>query len=258
MIKFIYSANEREYLASYFVLHLIKYLSFDILRSGTSGGIFTPFKSAVRYFTTSLDPQWNTYTVTTGYTCFFSFAFGICREKMLLVTPIRTLHVLLYINLVHCCSCNDQASSKRVKHDCEKDDRYCYSKPLEPDENSRSNMAYIEAGTYQIGTDEPVFMADGEAPARTVYLDAFYIDWFEVSNSDYQDFVKDSGHVTEAEVFGSSFVFKELLDKGELDKIRQAVLAAPWWVPVTNASWKHPEGLGSSVVCNFNKILRYR
>lgn len=42
-------------------------------------------------------------------------------------------------------------------------------------------MELIDGGEYEIGTDEPVFEADGEAPARLVLLDDFYLDkyiWF--------------------------------------------------------------------------------
>ena len=61
------------------------------------------------------------------------------------------------------------------------------------------NMALIEPGEYEIGTDNPVFVTDGEAPARTVYLDEFYMDLYEVSNQDFADFVKFRNYTTEAE-----------------------------------------------------------
>ena len=33
-----------------------------------------------------------------------------------------------------------------------------------------------------------------------------------------------------------------------IKNIKQAVKAAPWWVPVNGANWRHPEGADSSIV----------
>ena len=53
------------------------------------------------------------------------------------------------------------------------------------------DMVFIEAGTFYMGND------DGEpnqGPARNVYLDSFWIDTFEVTNSQYQLFVDETNH----------------------------------------------------------------
>ena len=110
-----------------------------------------------------------------------------------------------------------------------------------------NHMALIKNGEYEIGTDQPVFVADGEAPARIVYLDEFYIDLYEVSNQDFLDFVLSSNYTTEAEKFGNSFVFSFSLSNDTRSKIQQVVAAAPWWMPVANATWQHPEGPDSSI-----------
>ena len=108
-------------------------------------------------------------------------------------------------------------------------------------------MELVESGEYLIGTDEPVFEADGEAPARPVQLDAFYIDKYEVSNAAFAKFVSATGYETEAEKFGTSFVFEGILSKETKSAISQAVAGAPWWLPVP-ASWSRPEGPISSIV----------
>lgn len=112
-------------------------------------------------------------------------------------------------------------------------------------------MVLVNGGSYQIGTDEPVFVADGESPARLVDLDSYYIDVHEVSNQAFHDFVKISNYVTEAEKFGSSFVFKGILSDRVISEISQVVAAAPWWMPVPNTSWQHPEGPSSSIEGSF-------
>ena len=69
-------------------------------------------------------------------------------------------------------------------------------------------------------------------PARRVTLPTFLLDVHEVSNSEFQLFVTDTGYVTEAEKFGNSFVPEFFLSKNLLDEIKQAVADAPWWLPV--------------------------
>jgi len=67
-----------------------------------------------------------------------------------------------------------------------------------PSNHERTNqMVNIPAGTFMMGTDNPVFIADGEGPARKVTLDEFYLDKYEVSNAEFEIFVKSKGYKTE-------------------------------------------------------------
>lgn len=113
--------------------------------------------------------------------------------------------------------------------------------------NNYNGMVLIRGGTYEIGTDEPVFIADGESPSRSVQLNNYFIDIYEVSNKNFADFVKTTNFTTEAEKYGSSFVFEGILSEETKSKISKVVASAPWWMPVTNASWKYPEGPMSSI-----------
>lgn len=110
-------------------------------------------------------------------------------------------------------------------------------------------MIKIDAGAYFIGTNNPVFVADGEGPKREVVLDSFYIDKFEVSNEEFAAFVSATEYTTEAEKFGDSFVFQDLLTRDTKNKIDKVVAQAPWWLPVKQASWQHPEGLDTNIIC---------
>lgn len=60
-----------------------------------------------------------------------------------------------------------------------------------------NSMAYIPGGSFEMGTDDPVFLADGEMPLRQVTLDSFYLDKYEVSNAEFQRFVASQNYVTE-------------------------------------------------------------
>ncbi|XP_074200546.1 formylglycine-generating enzyme isoform X2 [Camelus bactrianus] len=111
-----------------------------------------------------------------------------------------------------------------------------------------TKMVPIPAGVFTMGTDDPQIKQDGEAPARRVAIDAFYMDAYEVSNAEFEKFVNSTGYLTEAEKFGDSFVFEGMLSEQVKSDIQQAVAAAPWWLPVKGANWRHPEGPDSTVV----------
>ena len=81
---------------------------------------------------------------------------------------------------------------------------------------------------------------DGEGPVRPVHVDRFWIDAHAVSNADFARFVEVSGHETEAERFGWSFVFAGLLPD-DFPPTR-GVAHAPWWRQVEEAYWRRPEG----------------
>ncbi|XP_043213461.1 formylglycine-generating enzyme-like [Amphibalanus amphitrite] len=105
----------------------------------------------------------------------------------------------------------------------------------------------IPGGTFTMGTDRPHFAQDGEGPARRVTVSPFRLQQREVSNAEFARFVAATGYVTEAERFGSSFMPQHLLPQSVLASIGQSVAAAPWWLPVAGAQWRHPEGADSSV-----------
>ncbi|XP_034946908.1 formylglycine-generating enzyme isoform X2 [Chelonus insularis] len=115
-----------------------------------------------------------------------------------------------------------------------------------------NEMVKIEEGIYWIGTNKPVFVQDGEGPKRSVNLKSFYIDKYEVSNENFDIFIKSTGYKTEAEKFGNSFVFEGLLSNETKDKIQQVVAEAPWWLPVDKATWRNPEGPDSNITYRMN------
>lgn len=54
-----------------------------------------------------------------------------------------------------------------------------------------SNMVYIPSGEFQMGCDnnQDKSCSDDESPVHTVYLEAFFIDKFEVTNQQYEECV---------------------------------------------------------------------
>ncbi|XP_019355347.2 formylglycine-generating enzyme isoform X2 [Alligator mississippiensis] len=122
-----------------------------------------------------------------------------------------------------------------------------YSPEANAQRPGRGQMVPIPAGVFMMGTDEPEIRQDGEWPARRVRVNLFYMDQYEVSNAEFEKFVNSTGYVTEAEKFGDSFVFEGMLSEQVKAEIQQAVAAAPWWMPVKGANWRHPEGPDSNI-----------
>ena len=75
---------------------------------------------------------------------------------------------------------------------------------------------------------------------REVELAPYGIAACAVTNAEFADFVAATGHVTDAERFGSSFVFGGLLPD-DFPPTR-GVAGAPWWREVLGATWAHPVG----------------
>uniref|UniRef100_A0A9L0I5X6 Sulfatase modifying factor 1 n=1 Tax=Equus asinus TaxID=9793 RepID=A0A9L0I5X6_EQUAS len=155
-------------------------------------------------------------------------------------------------------------------------------RPLAP-----TKMVPIPAGVFTMGTDDPQIKQDGEAPARRVAIDAFYMDAYEVSNAEFEKFVNSTGYLTEAEKFGDSFVFEGMLSEQVKSDIQQAVDAFPpngyglynivgnawewtsdWWTvhhsveetlnPKGPPSGKDRVKKGGSYMCHKSYCYRYR
>lgn len=109
-------------------------------------------------------------------------------------------------------------------------------------------MSYIPTDQYILGTNYPVFTADRESPERTVLVEGFYLDKYEVSNRDFEEFVQDTNYITEAESFGDSFVFGGFLDTATKELYHDyRVLQAEWWYKINNTDWRHPTGPASHI-----------
>lgn len=89
-------------------------------------------------------------------------------------------------------------------------------------------MVRIPGGSFAMGA------ADGfpyEGPVHEVDVKPFWMDRHEVTVAQFERFVEATGYVTEAERLGWSGVFD--LENGE-------------WTKSDGASWRHPEGPGST------------
>ncbi|MFD6367819.1 formylglycine-generating enzyme family protein [Streptomyces roseolus] len=109
-------------------------------------------------------------------------------------------------------------------------------------------MVELPGGTFRMGDAHGEgYPADHEGPVREVTVAPFAIDTTAVTNARFAAFTAATGHRTDAERHGSSFVFHLLLHPAAEPHVLGRVAAAPWWLAVEGASWRAPEGPGSDV-----------
>ncbi|RYF34124.1 MAG: formylglycine-generating enzyme family protein [Comamonadaceae bacterium] len=112
---------------------------------------------------------------------------------------------------------------------------------------TREPLIRLAAAAFTMGSDvADGFAADGEGPPRRVQLSSFCIAPTTVTNRAFADFMRATRYVTEAERFGSSFVFHLQLPDALRDT-SAAPAGLPWWRAVEHACWQRPEGPGSHV-----------
>ena len=114
---------------------------------------------------------------------------------------------------------------------------------------SLAGMRSLAGGEFLMGTDGGYgFAADGEGPAHPVQLAAFALDATCVTNEQFNAFVHATGYRTDSERYGWSFVFEGLLTaRQRAEAVRAVVQGSEWWCRVDGASWRHPEGPGTTI-----------
>lgn len=113
--------------------------------------------------------------------------------------------------------------------------------PAKPGETIRSGgpddseIVLIPAGEFTMGSNEGLLDGDSdfdnERPPHRVYVDAFYMDKYEVTSERFEKFVNATGYQTEAEKAGSSYTYSVSTNRDVL---------------VAGVNWRHPQGPGSS------------
>jgi formylglycine-generating enzyme len=103
----------------------------------------------------------------------------------------------------------------------------------------------VKGGETFVGTNDPVIVGDGEGPERKVSLQDFHLEVETVTVRRFAEFVDATDYVTESERFGMSAVFSPLLKNQGM--ITGGVVNTPWWTRIDGATWRQPEGPGSSV-----------
>ncbi len=115
-------------------------------------------------------------------------------------------------------------------------------------------MVWIPGGEFWMGSDEPSF--PDARPWHRVRVDGFWMDQTEVTNAQFDRFVRETGYVTVAERTPTAAEFPgappEMLVAGScvfLPPAQDVPLDSHyrWWDYVAGANWRHPTGPGSNL-----------
>lgn len=122
-----------------------------------------------------------------------------------------------------------------------------------PESRQRDDMVWIPGGTFRMGSDSHY---PEEAPVHRVAVDGFWMDRTPVTNRQFKKFVKETGHVTFAEIppdpkdypgalphmlYAGSLVFVPPRQQVDLRDWSQ------WWSFMKAADWRHPYGPKSNI-----------
>lgn len=162
---------------------------------------------------------------------------------------ILTFLLIIYLcGIAGDCGCNKISRSKYEKDATNFENEISNESCAKSLDFSYDDMVKIPGANYIIGTNEPIFQNDHESPERTIHINEFYIDKYEVSNAEFKKFVEATKYVTYAEKFGDSFVFQGHLSEKIKDAYSHSrVVSATWWYKINGTTWKQPEGIGSSI-----------
>ena len=102
----------------------------------------------------------------------------------------------------------------------------------------------IPGGRAYVGTGRTEIADDGEGPVRRVGVKPFWMGATSVTNAEFAAFVDETGHVSEAERWGWSFVFWS--DVPASVGPTEGVVGSEWWRRVGGANWRDIHGPGTA------------
>ncbi|MEO6134142.1 MAG: formylglycine-generating enzyme family protein [Ginsengibacter sp.] len=127
----------------------------------------------------------------------------------------------------------------------------------------QDQMVWIPGGTFSMGTDaaneslcEVQGITEDATPIHRVYVDAFWMDEHEVTNAEFEKFVKATGYKTIAETAPTKEEFpnapSEMLEAGSVVFSPPAQIVSldnylQWWEYKKGANWRHPYGPSSNL-----------
>ena len=129
---------------------------------------------------------------------------------------------------------------------------------------SHEGMVFIKGGEFMMGASDSEGRPD-EYPQHKVKLNGFWIDATEVTNAQFKKFADATGYITTAEIAPDWEEIKKQLPQGTPKPDDSVFVAASlvftppshpvpfndvsqWWSWKKGASWKHPQGEGSSII----------
>ena len=135
----------------------------------------------------------------------------------------------------------------------------------QPPGTAPEGMVWIPGGEFSMGAADPVgadmndvgmHATDDSRPIHRVYVDGFWMDKTDVTNEQFERFVKATGYITVAERTPTK---EEFPDAQPENLVAGSVVFSPpdhpvplndhlqWWSYVHGANWRHPLGPKSSI-----------
>jgi sulfatase modifying factor 1 len=128
---------------------------------------------------------------------------------------------------------------------------------------SHKGMVWVKAGSFRMGGDNAQASPD-EFPKHKVIVDGFWMDATEVTNAQFEAFVKATGYITTAEKKPDWNELKKQLPPGTPKPDESMLVAASlvftppdhaidlnnyaqWWSWQKGADWRHPQGPQSNI-----------
>ncbi|WMS44556.1 formylglycine-generating enzyme family protein [Acuticoccus sp. MNP-M23] len=123
-----------------------------------------------------------------------------------------------------------------------------------PERPQATGEVFIKGGAFTMGSDSD---RPEERMAHDVLVSDFFIDRTEVTNAEFAAFVKETGYITIAErgigAAGRGKLPDALLQPGGMvfapptEPVGDFTDVSRWWRWAKGASWRHPEGPGSTI-----------
>ncbi len=209
-----------------------------------------------------------------NYSISNSISTGSKRHRKLSISMFeKNITICLMIFLVSIIvSCSSGGSKKNSQRDsmiaCESNlpSRLAGStdtSSITQGDSSIEGMVKIPAGEFMMGASDDEGRPD-EYPQHKVKVDGFLIDATEVTNAQFEKFIKATGYITTAERKPDWEELKKQLPAGTPKPDDSLLVAASlvftpseqpislddashWWTWTKGADWKHPDGEGSTI-----------
>ncbi|HVT35503.1 MAG TPA: formylglycine-generating enzyme family protein [Nevskiaceae bacterium] len=103
--------------------------------------------------------------------------------------------------------------------------------------DAHAGMVQVASGRFMFGSTRGY---TDEGPEQPADVNGFWIDRTEVTNAQFDAFVRATGYVTEAERGGGAAVFRA-------PDVNAPMTPGSWWQLDAHADWRHPEGAASGI-----------
>ena len=168
---------------------------------------------------------------------------------------LKTSLIFIITSFFSCKEKIKKTEQKQEKEEASYHEKYMkeISEITRKESGSTKKMILIEGGEFLMGATTKQARAD-EYPVHSEKVANFYIDESEVTNAEFEAFVKATGYITTAERLIDKEHIAKLsgVDASNVDSTPSALVFTGnpqmWWEVKKGANWKHPKGPKSTIL----------